>query len=185
MTVLPSAPHKAPWNPSPRPPVAPKRCSGIHIPSLAVDDEDGVQRMSELSDAVERRSGSCPAVGGDQCTLVRPPSCPTSRASKVTLYRRGLPHQPNLRKQQTGLTLHPTLPRGHEPWSRSVHFLQLHPPASSRIHPAYPVHHPWLIPHFPSFVQRPGLYAIIEHNCPATPKLATGRLMILQMKGTR
>ena len=60
------------WNPKPLPAVAPNRCSGTQIPSFAVEFDDGVQRIIELSDDVERRSGS---VGdGDHVMFVTPAS---------------------------------------------------------------------------------------------------------------
>lgn len=52
---------------------------------------EGVQRIRELSDAVERRCGvEVPAGVGAQQTLVKPPSCPINRASSVTVKRNEL-----------------------------------------------------------------------------------------------
>jgi hypothetical protein len=55
------------------------------MPSLAVELEDGVQRISELSEEVDRSTGSEEVVDGDQETLVTPASWPMRRASRVML----------------------------------------------------------------------------------------------------
>jgi hypothetical protein len=88
MIDFPSALHIGPWNPKPRPAVAPKRCSGTQIPSLAVELDDGAHRMIELSDDVDSKFGS---VDGDQVMFVTPASWPMRSASRVILYRDGLP----------------------------------------------------------------------------------------------
>jgi hypothetical protein len=59
------------------------------MPSLAVELEEGVQRMIELSDEVDSRIGS-EVVEGDHEIFVTPDSWPMRSASSVMLYRDGL-----------------------------------------------------------------------------------------------
>lgn len=90
-TSLPSRAHNPPTNPPNRwPPTSPKRCLLIQrlvVPCCEVPRTvDGDQSMTDESVEVDRSVGSANAAErGLQERLVRPASCPTNNASKVTV----------------------------------------------------------------------------------------------------